>query len=69
MKRIGKITIVLLSVFLSFGFSRACVGLGVDVGIGAVSVATTIYGHPAIPELKYYLSRMSLIPIQPTSSK
>jgi len=36
MKRIGNVTVVLLAVLLSVGFSRVCVGFGVDVGIGAV---------------------------------
>ena len=36
MKRIGRITFILLAVSLSFGFSRVCAGFGVDVGIGAI---------------------------------
>jgi len=36
MKRIGRITFILLAISLSFGFSRVCAGFGVDVGIGAI---------------------------------
>lgn len=36
MKRISNVTVVLLAVLLSVGFSRACAGFGVDVGIGAI---------------------------------